>query len=137
MNFVSNFFSSPINQPSSVVVVAKLLYSTSAELFNIVYCFLDFHKINDFSILTAYLITTFLVRGHASQSASQFAEIVLYILLYNNIPCTGFFLMYHTILKATSMWDFLGCWRNWLKVCTLKEMFGLVMFKYSNFPINF
>ncbi|PHU14574.1 hypothetical protein BC332_15779 [Capsicum chinense] len=91
------------SKTSSIVVAAKLMYSASAELLDTVDCFLDFHEIKEFPIFTAYPVTDFLVRGHAAQSTSQYAEIVLSVLLDNNIPCPEFFLMYLTILKETSM----------------------------------
>lgn len=79
-------FKIPINQMSYETVLAKLLYSASAELLETVVCFLAFHETNELPTLIIYPVTDFLVRGHIAQSTSQYAEIFPSELLAKSKP---------------------------------------------------
>lgn len=61
----------PNNHTIFEVVVAKLLYSTSIKLLEIVCYFLDFQETNDSPNFTKTLVTNLLVLEHAAQSVSQ------------------------------------------------------------------
>lgn len=66
-----NSLSSPCNQTTSVTIEVKLQYFASAELREMVDCFLDFQEIEESPNLTRKPVTNFLEFGHVSQSALQ------------------------------------------------------------------
>ena len=71
VNFQFSSANKTINQITYNVALAMLLYSASAELLDMVLCFLDFQDINEFPSLTTKPLTDFLVMGKVGQSASQ------------------------------------------------------------------
>ena len=68
---MSNSRKRPSIHVTSATVDARLLYFASAELLDMVLCFLDFQDINEFPSLTTKPLTDFLVMGKVGQSASQ------------------------------------------------------------------
>ena len=68
---MSNSRKRPSIHVTSATVDARLLYSTSAELLEIVDCYLDFQESKDSPNLTIYPVMDLLVSGHDPQSASQ------------------------------------------------------------------
>lgn len=81
--------SKPCSQTNSATLVAMLLYSTSAEVLEMVFCFLDFHETRDSPILMQKTVTDFLDTTHEAQSASQKELILSDILLLINKPKPG------------------------------------------------
>ncbi|PHT29763.1 hypothetical protein CQW23_30611 [Capsicum baccatum] len=94
---------SPVIYTISETAEAILLYSDSAELLEMVVCFLDFQDMRESPCLTRKPVTDFLVFGHAAQSASKYAVSLFCFLLLINIPIAACLLMYLTTLSASSM----------------------------------
>lgn len=67
----------PYRHMISVIVVAMLLYSASAELLETVDCFFDFHENKEPLYSTKYPVTDLFVWGQEDQSASQYVVIVV------------------------------------------------------------
>ncbi|KAK8369830.1 hypothetical protein V6Z11_A01G136900 [Gossypium hirsutum] len=63
----------PLNQTIFAAVDAILLNSASTDDLEIIFCFLNFHEINEFPIFTQYLVTNFLNIRQYAQSESQYA----------------------------------------------------------------
>lgn len=68
---IFNSLINPLIQIISDTVFLILLYSDSAEDFEIVFCLLTFHDFNDLPILIHKLVIDFLVPWHPAQLESQ------------------------------------------------------------------
>lgn len=105
-------FSRPSNQVNSTIVVAKLLYSASAEFLETTVCFFDFQDTNELPSLIMNPMTDLLVNGHDAQSTSQYVVTVLLHLLDSNNPCRSRCLIYLTTLNVALMYEVLGYCKN-------------------------
>ena len=112
------------------------LYSDFVEDRDTVCCFLDFHEIKESPRKTQNPITDFLVSRQEAQSASAKAFKCKSDLLEKNRPCPGVPLRYYRTLLVACKCGSLGCAMNWLNLCIVNVIPGLVIVRYNNLPTD-
>lgn len=126
----------PITQTNSDTVEAMLLYSDSAELFDTMFCFFNFQEMSESSCFTMNHMTDFSgVWTWCPVCITICSNFVAFPTNHQNSHSWLPF-MHLTILSAASQWDLLGCYINWLSVCTSKAISSLISVKYSSLPIS-
>ena len=88
---------------TSHVVVAMDLYLASAKDLETMDCFFDLHDVNESPRKTQYPVRDFLVSGHPTQLASQFAFSYKSESQGKNTPWLGVPFIYCNILLAACM----------------------------------
>ena len=110
---------------NSLAVAAIALYSASAEEWDIVDYFLDFHETNESPRKTRKPVVDFLESEQDAQSASKRACNYIMEEDAKNNPWPGADLMYLKRWRAACKWGVLGWDRNWLSLWTANIMSGL------------